>query len=51
MSSHLEREYLTTFDEEGVKNLLDLIDSLHDDGEYRVNLPEKSYDQIFYLNQ
>ncbi len=46
-----ERKYLTQPDEDGLKNLLDLMNTIFDDGEYKVNLSDKVYDEIFELNQ
>jgi len=46
-----ERKYLTQPDEDALKNVLDLMDTIFDDGEYKVNLSDKVYDEIFELNQ
>lgn len=51
MSTQHEREYLANLDREGVKDLLDLLEGLADDSEYKVNLPPQNYDQIYFQNQ
>ena len=46
-----ERTCLTQKDADGLKNLFDLMNTIFDDGEYKVNLSDKVYDEIFELNQ
>jgi len=46
-----ERKCLTQKDADGLKNLFDLMNTIFDDGEYKVNLSDKVYDEIFELNQ